>query len=183
MAAKTGERRRCTFVITMMWKVNRKHEKEIVLKTKSNTETFWSHIRRRLKTKTGIAPFLENNKDKISTKFNDFEKANIPLLGNITESSICHFNAAEEMIHNELFNLNVNKWCGPNDIHPGLLNELVATISKPIAFLFNKSMQYGKVLLDWKKQIFHQSTKNVCEIEWKIIVQLTSILCKIMEKL
>ena len=63
---------------TMMCKAKRKHEKEIALKSQSNPEAFWSHIYRKLKTKTGIAPLLENNKDKTSTKFNDLEKANIP---------------------------------------------------------------------------------------------------------
>ena len=64
-------------VTTMIRKAKRKHEKEIALKLISNPKAYWSHIRRKLKTKTGIAPLLENNKDKTSTKFNDLEKANI----------------------------------------------------------------------------------------------------------
>ena len=61
-----------------MRKSKRKHEIEIALKSNSNPNVFWSHIRRRLKTQTGIAALQENNKDKTSTKFNDdLEKANI----------------------------------------------------------------------------------------------------------
>ena len=139
--------------------------------------------------KTGIAPLLENNKDK-TTKFNDLEKANIlqkqfscvfthelegeiPLLGNRTESSIFHFNVTEEKVHHELLNLNIHKSCGTDEIHPRLLKELAATISKRIAFLFNKSMQYEKVPLDWNKA--NMSTKKVSEIEWKIMVQLAKL--------
>ena len=189
-------------VTTMMPKGKRKHEEEIVLKSKSNPKAFWSHIRRKLKTKTGTAPLLGNNKDKTSTKFNDLKKANIlqkqflsvftrepegeiPLLGNRNESSIFHFNLTQEMVRNELLNLNVNKLCGPNEIHPRLLKELATTISKPIASLFNKSMKYGKVPLDWKKAnvspIYKTGARNRAENDRP--VGLTSIICKIMEKL
>ena len=106
-------------VTAMMRKAKRKHEKEIALKSQTNPKAFWSHIRRKLKTKTGIAPLLVNNKDKTSTKFKDLEKANIlqkqfssvftqepegemPLLSNRSEASICHFNVTEEMVHDEL---------------------------------------------------------------------------------
>ena len=188
-------------VTAMMRKAKRKHEKEIALKSQTNPKAFWSHIRRKLKTKTGIAPLLENNKDKTSTKFKDLEKANIlqkqfssvfthepegemPLLSNRSEASICHFNVTEEMVHDELLNLNINKSCGPDEIHPRLLKELAATISKPIAFLFNKSLQYGKVPLDWKKAnvspIYKKGARNRAENYRP--VSLTAILCKIMEK-
>ena len=178
-------------VTAMMRKAKRKHEKEIALKSQTNPKAFWSHIRRKLKTKTGIAPLLENNKDKASTKFKDLEKANIlqkqfssvfthepegemPLLSNRSEASICHFNVTEEMVHDELLNLNINKSCGPDEIHPRLLKELAATISKPIAFLFNKSLQYGNMeRYHWtgRKQMCHRSTKKVLGIEQKTIVQ------------
>ena len=64
-------------VNTMIRQTKRKFEKDVALKSKSNPKAFWSHIRRRLKTKTGVAPLLENNNDKCSAKFSDSEKANI----------------------------------------------------------------------------------------------------------
>ena len=38
---------------------------------------FFGHIRHRLKTKSGVAPLLENPQEKDSMKFSDFDKANI----------------------------------------------------------------------------------------------------------
>ena len=38
---------------------------------------FWSHTRRKLKTKCGVAPLLENEEDKNSLKLDDETKANI----------------------------------------------------------------------------------------------------------
>ena len=44
---------------------------------KSNAKAFWSHTRRKLKTKCSVAPLLEDVKNKSSLKFKDKEKANI----------------------------------------------------------------------------------------------------------
>ena len=38
---------------------------------------FWSHVRSKLKTKTGVVPVLQDEKDKTSTKFDGKEKTNI----------------------------------------------------------------------------------------------------------
>ena len=117
-------------VNTMIRQTKRKFEKDVALKSKSNPKAFWSHIRRRLKTKTGVAPLLENNNDKCSTKFSDSDKANIlqkqfsraftrepegdiPSLQKRTESEISYFDVTVEMMQYELKKLNINKSCGP----------------------------------------------------------------------
>ena len=40
-------------------------------------KVFWSHIRSRLKPKTGVSPLLEDVNDKKSIKFSNDEKASI----------------------------------------------------------------------------------------------------------
>ena len=143
----TGTRNK---VKTITRQTKRKFEKDVTLKSKSNPKAFWSHIRRRLKTKT----------DRSSTKFSDSDKANIlqnqfsrastrgpegeiPSLGNRTESDISYLNVTEEMVQYEIKKLNMNKSYGPDDIHPCLLIELFSKISKPIVFLLNKTIEYG----------------------------------------
>ena len=54
-------------------------EREIAQQSKTNPKVFWSHARRKLKTKSVVAPLLSNPKDKVSIKFDDAEKANILL--------------------------------------------------------------------------------------------------------
>ena len=105
-------------VNTMIRQTKRKFEKDVALKSKSNPKAFWSHIRRRLKTKTGVASLLENNNDKCSTKFSDSDKANIlqkqfsraftrepegdiPSLQKRTESEISYFDVTVEMVQYE----------------------------------------------------------------------------------
>ena len=52
-------------------------EQQIALRVKNNPIAFWSHTRRKLKTKCGVAPLLSNINDTNSLKFDDEEKANI----------------------------------------------------------------------------------------------------------
>ena len=60
----------------MIHKSKREVERNIVIQSKSNPKKFWSHVRSKLETKTGVAPLLQNKKDETSTKLDDKEKAN-----------------------------------------------------------------------------------------------------------
>ena len=154
-----------------------------------------------MKTKTGVAPLLENDNDRSSTKYSDSDKGNIlqnqfsrafthepegeiPSLGKRTESDISYLNVTAEMVQNEIKNLNINNSCGPDDIHPRMLIELSSNISKSIAFLFNKTIEYGKIPNDRKKAnvspIFKKGARNRAENYRPI--SLTSVVCKLMER-
>ena len=63
----------------MIRKSKRKFESSIAESSKTNPKPFWAHVRGRLKTKEGVAPLLEELKDKTSMKFLDEKKANILL--------------------------------------------------------------------------------------------------------
>ena len=52
----------------------RNHEKKIAEQAKKNQKLFWSHTRRKMKTKQGIAPLFQDKKNKDSLKFEDREK-------------------------------------------------------------------------------------------------------------
>ena len=56
-------------VSTLMRKATRAFEKSIARSSKINPKSFWAHVRRRMKTKSGVAPLLENKDDKNSLKF------------------------------------------------------------------------------------------------------------------
>ena len=63
-------------VTRLMRKAKREFAKGICLKPKSNPKSFWWYVRHKLKTKTGVAPLLEDNKDPESARFEDQDKAN-----------------------------------------------------------------------------------------------------------
>ena len=99
-----------------------------------------------LKTKTGMALILQGEKDETSTKFDYKEKANIlqkqfvsvltkepnaevPVLDKKTEVNLPNITITKEMVPNEIMKLNVTKSCGPDEIHPQILIELVDLMS------------------------------------------------------
>ena len=87
------------------------------------------------------------------------------------------------MVRKEIVNLNVYKSCGPDEINPRLLIELVDCISKLIALLLNKAMENGEIPNDWKRAnvspIYQKGPRNRAE-NYRT-VSLTSIICKLME--
>ena len=52
-------------------KSKRNFERNVGIQSKSNPKIFWSHVRSKLKTKTGVTPLLQDEKDETLTKVND----------------------------------------------------------------------------------------------------------------
>ena len=184
----------------LMRQAKKKYEKGICLGAKDNPKAFWAHVRQKLKTKSGVAPLLENNLDKCSTKFDDKEKADIlqkqfasvftrepddviPELQKKTKFSLKNLVVTVEMVKEVIKLLNVNKSCGPDEINPRMLLELAEQISAPLALIMNKALHNGTIPKDWKEAnvspIYKKGARNNAENYRPI--SLTSICCKIME--
>ena len=122
-------------------KRKREFERNIAFKVKDNPKTFWNHVRQKLKSKSGIAPLLENPEDKTSARHSDTEKANIlqnqfssvftkettsnlPSLPRRTSNKVSQLEITKTMVEKEIEKLNTNKSMGPDEIHPRTLKEL-----------------------------------------------------------
>ena len=81
--------------------------------------------------------------------------------------------------------LKVDKSPGGDNIHPKLLYELRKNIAKPIAELYNKSIEQGEVPEDWRNATITALYKkgNRSDPGNYRPVSLTSIVCKIMESI
>ena len=177
-----------------------KYEKDIAERSKRSPKVFWSYTRSKLKTKTGVAPLLENTKDNSSIWYSDIEKANILQrqfasvftkepdgdLPNFRLRTFKEINLPEidsEIVLKRILELDVDKACGPDEMHPRLLKELADEILTPLAMIFRKSLLYGDLPLDWKhanvSPLFKKGAKNIASNYRPI--SLTSIICKIME--
>ena len=139
----------------------RKFESQIASNCKINPKPFWVHVRRKLKTKTGVSPLLKDIKDKKSLTFNDEGKADIlqnqfssvytkepqgelPIFDKRVYSDlITKLDITEEMVRKEILKLNPKKSCGPDEISPKILIEIVDYLSLPIAQLINKTLKEG----------------------------------------
>ena len=188
-------------VKTLLRKAKRSFERDIAMKAKTQPKAFWGHSRRQLKTKSGISPLLSNPKDSTSMKFDDTDKANIllnqfssvftrepngeiPRIQQRTDMKIPDLVITVEMVLDALRKINVNKSCGPDNLHPRLLFELADIIALPVTILFNATLKGENLPKDWKKAnitgIFKKGSRHLPENYRPI--SLTSILCKIMEK-
>ena len=188
-------------VNALLRKGKRKLEREIALKAKSNPKAFWMHTRRYLKTKSGIAPLLDDPKNKESMKFDDAEKAyillrqfssvftresdeDIPRIADRTETIISSLVITVEMVSKALKALNQYKSCGPDQLHPRLLIELADLLALPITILFNTTLKQGILPKDWRRAfispIYKKGSKHLPENYRPI--SLTAILCKMMER-
>ena len=74
--------------------------------------------------------------------------AEVPVLDKNTEVNLPNINITEEMVRNEILKLNVNRSCGPHEMHPQILIELVDLVSKPLALLLNKTIDQGCIPQD-----------------------------------
>ena len=188
-------------VKTLLRKAKRRFERSIALKAKTQSKAFWGVTRRLLKTKSGVAPLLSDPKDSNSMKFDDTDKANlllnqfssvftsepegeIPRINQRTNKNIPDLSITLETVKDALKEININKSCGPDNLHPRLLLELADLIALPVTILFNATLKSGNLPKDWKMAyitgIFKKGSKHLPENYRPI--SLTSILCKILEK-
>jgi hypothetical protein len=165
---------------------------------------FWKYANSKRKTKTGISELKfksEEGEERKTTT--DKEKAEVlasffssvftiepvgdlPLMSPIEVKQECIEKTFKESeILKLLQNLDVNKSCGPDGLHPNMLKELSATISKPITIIFNWSMCQGLVPQLWKEGNITALFKKEDKAEPGNYrpVSLTSVVCKTMEKL
>ena len=94
-----------------------------------------------------------------------------------------------EVTENEVFKalskLKPDKSAGPDDIHPAILREAAAELTKPLTILFQKSLSEGNLPEVWNKgnitPIHKKGPRN--EAGNYRPVSLTSVVCKLLESI
>ncbi len=88
-----------------------------------------------------------------------------------------------EDVHELLQNIKVGKSPGPDGLHPRVLFELADTIAEPLTILFRKSLDEGKLPLDWKEAnispIYKNKGSKYLPTNYRP-VSLTSVVSKIL---
>ena len=134
----------------MVRQVKHRFERDIAKKSKSDPKVFWSHIRHRLKTKSGVAPLLKkfSEVDKANILRNQFSsvyvkapESDIPKLNCRTLMSIAELHVTSDIVQQEILNMNVNESCRPDEIPPCILEELIDLLSEPTALILNKTFE------------------------------------------
>ena len=90
-----------------------------------------------------------------------------------------------EMVAKKIKAMKDNKSPGVDGIPPKLLMETVEQISVPLARVFNLSLKEGLVPFEWKEAniipLFKRGSRNKPDNDRP--VSLTSVICKLLEKL
>ena len=180
----------------------RDFEKNIAINCKKEPKRFWKYVREKTKGKSGISPLKRENgdmavsdEDKAETLNNFFgsvftkeDESNLPE-SKPTEWSggkaIADIIVTPAAIEEKLSKLNINKAYGPDGIPPIVLKELRESLSTPLSYLFNKSIESGALPEEWKTAnvtaIFKKGTKS--EPGNYRPVSLTSVICKVFESI
>ena len=96
---------------------------------------------------------------------------------------IGNIHVTREEVMERLLKININKSCGPDNVHPLLLQKTAEASSHPLVRIFNMSLEAGDLPKDWR-------TANVTPIHKKgdrtdpgnyRPVSLTSQVCKVLE--
>ncbi len=179
-------------------------EKDIAKNSKETPKRFWQYANSKRKTRSGISELRYKNEDGVDdiTK-GDREKAEVlaefftSVFTNEPDGELPHIegihveipfadkNINEDAILKLLKELNQNKSAGPDELHPKSLLELRLSLAKPLAIIYNTSLMTGQVPDLWKLgnivAIFKKGDKK--EPGNYRPVSLTSVICKLMEKL
>lgn len=175
------------------------HEKEIAKNAKLNPKAFYAYAKSKMNTKEGIADLVDVDGNVAAT---DADKANVlnkffcgvfttEDLNNIPElekkcvnSDLNDINIETSKILKLLKTLDISKSSGPDGMHPKVLRELSDVIAEPLADVFRKSLKEGTLPHQWKvanvTPLFKKGDKSKAGNYRP--VSLTSIPCKIMEK-
>ncbi|XP_066923557.1 uncharacterized protein [Clytia hemisphaerica] len=138
----------------------RSYEKGICDKSKSKPKIFWSHVRSKLKSASGVSSLLEAPNDISSLKHEDHEKADIlqkqfcsvftkepegelPEFQSRTDRVIKRIPITKDLVYKSILKLDDNKSFGPDETHPKMLKELVDYIAEPLALLMIESLSTG----------------------------------------
>ena len=173
-------------------------EKDIIDKSKDQPKLFYSYIKSKSKVKDKIqsvmdkgqnfvkeeeiCEILNNSFQSVFTKERPFEddgttQATPHKLGNIILS--------RREIKEELKNLDARKANGPDEISNWVLKECAEELSKGLQIIFQNSLDQGKLPEIWKKANIvplYKKGNRQCPLNYRP-VSLTSVVCKLLEKL
>ena len=182
-------------------KSKRNFELKLAQNIKSDSKSFYAYVRSKQNVRDKVGPLEDNAGDKITEGILMAEELNMHFSSVFTREDTSSlpvpetkFNGSEEerlgqlivtpeVVASKISNMKENKSPGVDGLSPKILKETVEQISKPLAHVFNMSLQEGIVPLEWKEAniipLFKKGSRNK-SVNYRP-VSLTSVICKLLE--
>ena len=163
-------------------KSKRNFELKVAQNKKSDSKSFYAYVRSKQNVRDKVGPLEDNAGDKITEGILMAEELNMHFSSVFTREDTSSlpvpetkFNGSEEerlgqlivtpeVVASKINNMKENKSPGVDGLSPKILKETVEQISKPLAHVFNMSLQEGIVPLEWKEAniipLFKKGSRN-----------------------
>ena len=181
----------------------RSYEQKLACNIKNDSKSFYAYVRSKQNVQDKVGPLEDNAGNIISQGFLMAEDLNGYFSSVFTKEDISSLPVADakfqgaksdylgplvvtpEMVAKKIKAMKDNKSPGVDGIPPKLLMETVEQISIPLARVFNLSLKEGVVPFEWKEAniipLFKKGSRNKSENYRP--VSLTSVICKLLERL
>ena len=180
-------------------KARRKMEATVAEQSKNNPKSFWSYVKSKTSTRTGIPDLKKedgematSDKDKAETLNNFFQSVfteeppgDLPIPPSFKlDSELSNFDITREDVLKQLKRLNTGKAAGIDGIPPLLLARTAEALALPISIIFKRSLEEGCIPDEWRKAkvapIYKNKGSRSSTNNYRP-VSLTSVLSKMME--
>ena len=181
----------------------RSYEQKLACNIKNDSKSFYAYVRSKQNVQDKVGPLEDSAGYIISQGFLMAEDLNCYFSSVFTKEDISSLPVADakfqgaksdylgplivtpELVAKKIKAMKDNKSPGVDGIPPKLLMETVEQISIPLARVFNLSLKEGVVPFEWKEAniipLFKKGSRNKSENYRP--VSLTSVICKLLERL
>ena len=181
----------------------RSYEQKLACNIKNDSKSFYAYVRSKQNVQDKVGPLEDSAGNIISQGFLMAEDLNGYFSSVFTKEDISSLPVADakfqeaksdylgplvvtpELVAKKIKAMKDNKSLGVDGIPPKLLMETVEQISIPLARVFNLSLKEGVVPFEWKEAniipLFKKGSRNKSENYRP--VSLTSVICKLLERL
>ena len=181
----------------------RSYEQKLACNIKNDSKSFYAYVRSKQNVQDKVGPLEDSAGNIISQGYLMAEDLNGYFSSVFTKEDISSLPVADakfqgaksdylgplvvtpELVAKKIKAMKDNKSPGVDGIPPKLLMETVEQISIPLARVFNLSLKEGVVPFEWKEAniipLFKKGSRNKSENYRP--VSLTSVICKLLERL
>ena len=178
----------------------RLYEKGLSKGARQNRKAFFRYVNSKLTVRPEITEIQNENGELVDMDdgiceiigkyFNSVHEApsndeEMPDMNAMYETEISSMVVLRKHVQDKLEKLKINKSCGPDNIHPFVLQKTASAVSIPLEKIFNLSLNSGECPEDWKSANvtpIHKKGDRTNPSNYRP-VSLTSQVCKVLESL